>query len=746
MRLTPRPPHRLNILNANPRYETNNIFSEIEPAVRANLGDISGDIEQLRTLYVYSRFSPRAVPTGTLNAEHPEQYTNNLVARWNSETDCWQPVRALTEAGKALRERVADSAELRLLDHLARISRAAKSALARDGRSYHAAASPEKRVLFVQAGVGTGKTTMLNHLVRVTIPDVARESSLPIGLVPVLLDFKGYTEAENLRTVWASLLTKARTRVEDEMSRRGVSRLWEKIAEPFMVLPNGDQIPEIAEAANPVAARSRFIERARVGQVFLERVGLYLAEDKRFPSFVVLILDNLEKLEVSTARQLAIINNLLALLERARGILAVVSVRESTLGNLSHLASFASQHHIERQHLTTPLISEVLQKRIDSSLERLASGGNIERQVALSTGITVTVADVVGMLRTVDSAFSEEVHSLGIARDGGERAAAKELVVSKLMHVCTNRNVRAALDMALTAIESWAIRLEEVLPFYYNMRTKHGRGTLPPFTFDEFLRLSMIGAHLFYSSDDGKNYPNAFGWGNMKPDYGAGRFPTLVKHRLMQFLDNAGRAVAVTDIRKALRQCTGYDDDDILMLLKNFLDDGLIESEEGNRIERIRLVYVTPKLVYILHWLCKTLVYLEHVRNDSVIEFMSTPHYPRSSFADDVENLLEFVWYIFDQERREYGYVKQRSTENPSTMNWYSKMATDQPICFKLFHGITKRINALTSQHIERFEGTAEQRIRSKHQSLNDSIFAACRRGQLYPVIRQELRVACILR
>ncbi len=51
-----------------------------------------------------------------------------------------------------------------------------------------------------------------------------------------------------------------------------------------------------------------------------------------------------------------------------------------------------------------------------------------------------------------------------------------------------------------------------------------------------------------------------------------------------------------------------------------------IESEEGDALPKIKKVYVTPKLVYYLHWLSRTIVYLEHARNDCVVEYKTIPH------------------------------------------------------------------------------------------------------------------------
>jgi len=732
-----RAPYRLVERNPNPVIGTNVIFGEISDELEQCLGEIIDSVDLLEKAYVTERYPSKDAQSGTMNTMNPGLFCANLVSRWHQAQRKWRPVRNLTVAARELTHATRDIAELHFVDWLYRLARYAKQNLNAKAANPQAPPLPERRILFLQAGIGTGKTTMLHHCASVLLPHIRGADVCPVDFLPIILDFKDVPIGARVDRVWRAKMEAARKAVEVYLDSSGVEDIWRAIAEQELYLPSGRLIPEIREARYPRRARAKIVRQSSKANVFLARAAAFLAR-RTVPTVVTVVLDNMEKHDYSTERQLAFIGKLIDFLSETRGAIGVVSVREYTLGNMSHLDAFRSQRHIERQHITAPYIGDMLQKRLNLCMAKLDDPAFRQRTVAIAHGTQVTVSDIKGLLKRVYTSFREErrMRVAGVART--QLAPSKRPSIPGFLHGATDSNCRAALDLVIDALNSWAVATTSVVVHYLDTRDNVRRPELPPLTFDEIVRLSMVEQRQYYDSGYHTWVANVFSWGGRRPEAEHGRFPSLVKYRLMQLLDNAGGPVRVSDLRKIMSIFEGYAGSPLEELLHEFLEQGFVESEEGNDLAKITRLARTRKLIHYLHLLSKTLVYLENVRNDAVIDYATDPHECRQLLAHDLVTVVQFIDFIYRQEKDEYAYVRMRSERRPSILARYAKMARVQPICFKLLRSVCDRVNQLVRNE-DRGKLLAAELARHRDAILDtyggvrSGIMASISSGELYP-------------
>jgi len=432
---------------------------------------------------------------------------------------------------------------------------------------------------------------------------------------------------------------------------------WEDIARDDIYDREGRFLPEIEFSSAREELIKKIIHDSEDPATFLRRVGRHLCKETS-PSPMTLVLDNLDRVPDVRAQRL-FAEHLLGLLEDIPNAVGIIAVREYTLGAMEQAGrQFAGFYHVNRLHLTTPFVGDVLRRRIEGAIKRIDEEKAPDTPIEISRNVTVSLADCRALLNHIVDAFEPETFD---ARESPRDLPTADMNdgmqrLSVFLYNVTNLNIRAALQIVSAALRSWALTQDRFVVEYLGQKASHRPISLSPFTVDELVRLASCGPWLCYDSDLCFFFHNVFATDSQIPERDRGRVPLLHVYRILQYCDRRGLATP----RQVLAdlECLAYDKNENLSFLQTLLERGFLESRAGLGIEEDTALFATRRLHFYLRRFTRSLVYLSMVRNDCHLEYAARPWDFNDSLSENCTEGLKFIWYVLDQEAVQYWYAK----------------------------------------------------------------------------------------
>ncbi len=716
MKLTKRP-HRL-CASRNRLFGRNRLLADLLPEdLEDYFGDIIQDTALLSSAYVEERYT--SDKNSAMNRKYPAEFPDNAACAYNTRTGRWRRLPANSALQKAYGDQIKDKMELTLLTVLDRIARQQS----RIRRSAVSVDLPLNRMAFLQGGIGSGKTTLLHHFHRVLLPKLDGERPHSTKFFFAIIDFNNVDIEQDSQKAKNDVIDAVRTVVEKDAMLESVEA-WGLLARPELYDEAGCLRPAIATSANPEREKRRIIHRASNSTVFLQRASRHIAGMPR-PGIPVIVYDNLDSQPV--LRQLAFIRHLQHLLTSIPSAIGVVSVRERTLGHLCSLGAFMAFGHLKKMHMTTPVLPDLIQKRFDRLLATWDPSMYSGPEILISERASISEYDLREILAHISSAFLPRQKQTRVSsriRDSFGHES-----VDEFLHNATNSNARQAISLVVEGLQSWALRYERPIRDYVVRRDLDQQHKLAPIGVDELVRLAAVGQWRLYDHGQNEFIQNVFGWGSHMPNSTEGRFPLLLVYRMLQFFVSHGDHVPKARVYGDLRWL-GYRQHEISELLEWLIDRGFVESYEGPCLDRVSVLYTTRKTWFYFHFFSKMLVYLEHMRNDSMIEYEANPHDFDSDMVTDAHSVFEFIEYVLDQEEREYAFVR---TKKKPHLKLYKKIVADQPLSWKLLRSVTRRLNDLATYMPNMFPESERPRLARHCRYMKAIVLGKAENGDIWP-------------
>jgi hypothetical protein len=691
-------------------------------------GDIIQDEALLRATYVEDRYP--SDENSPMNRNRPGEFPDNAVSEYDPRTGEWLRSPPNPVLHKEYGDRIKDRMELTLLTVLDRLVRTQK----RVGVANRSADIPLNRMVFLQGGIGSGKTTMMHHFQTVVLPRLNEDRPYANCLFVPIVDFNNIDTEVSSANAKNEVLRTIRQAVERKAGLSSV-QAWERIAEPDIYDASGSVIPAIATSTNPEAEKRRIVNQAKDHSIFLQRAVRHLSMGTR-PGVVVIVYDNLDF--QSVLRQLAFVRHLQHLLGKLPTAIGVVSVRERTLGHLCQLGAFKAFGHLRKMHMTTPVLPVLVQKRFDRLLAAWEPAKDTAPVIQVSERASFSAYDLREVFANVSTAFAPRRKSTKVSSRISDHIGRE--CVDTFLHNATNSNSRQALSLVVEAMQSWAFRYERIIREYIVNRDVDHQRKLPPFGVDELVRLAAVGQLRLYDHSQNEYIQNVFAWGSHMPNAAEGRFPLLLVYRFLQFFETHGDHSTKEQVYSDMRW-VGYRQREIDEVLTWLIDSGFLESYEGPNLAQVTVLYKTRKTWFYFHFLSKMLVYLEHMRNDSVIEYEAQPHEFDANVVMDAHAVFEFIEYVLEQEQLEYAFVRR---ERKQHLKAYKGIVCDQPLSWKLLRSAVRRLNDL-SEHMPAMFPMAERPSLLKHCGYMKAIILdKAEKDVIYPATcpgRNDVRI-----
>jgi len=642
--------------------------------IESYLGEITISDEFLRYAYVSERHPPQ--DGGNMNLSDAGQYGPNVFSE-RAKDGTWRTADRLSAFGESIRQLASDAAELHLIDRILSIGKGLDPNIYSPGFLSGGDAAP--RLCFVQGGIGCGKTTMLHHLIRLMIPDLRSGGLLPFAL-PI-----GYYDLNNLvvdndfiQPHWEKVLESYQTQVGQQTGLNSTEG-WQVIAHEDIYEESGQRRPDIEYDQGPDDAVRSVIGHSKNPAVFLRRVARRLWKSPS-PSPVVFVLDNLDWVPSRTA-QLRFASRLLGLLKDIPSAVGIITVREYTLGEMEEaVQEFAAFYHVNRMHMTTPFMGEVVRRRLARAIAGISEEQALDTPIQIRERITVSHADCKALLQHIVDAFEPEI--VGPRNSPIVDLEGSMTRLSVFLYNVTNSNIRAALQIVSTALKSWALTHDRFVAEYLERKRLRGAIRLSPFTVDELVRLASVGPWLHYDGTQCGFFHNVFATDHGEPNRARGYAPLLHVYRILQLCGRSHWAT-VREITENLK-CLALSPDENWTLLQMLQERGFVESRAGLVIDENKALYPTRKLHFYLRRFSSSLVYLSMVRNDCHLEYSARPWDFHHELIESCHEALKFIWYVLDQEAVQYDYAKAVNRADS-----FGMIAGDWPVGWKLLHSLS---------------------------------------------------------
>ena len=728
-------PYRLVEKFGNSKFDPNQIWDLLGTDLQDYLQDITGDDDILGEAYIPERYTALE---RDLNQFDPGQYTDNMVATYGAKG--WTPDEVLHPEAEGLKDVVTDKAELHLLNSLLKRVDQIAMAVLPTATGALPPELPERRLLFVQAGIGAGKTTLLHHFARISAPQLTKALLIPYRFHVSIVNCDPDAVNDPIEDLWAKILRNVRQNIH-QTAMLDDHDGWAKIAQEDIYESDRRFKPAVSRAPDGVqtAVKRIIYEVNDNDELFIQRCARTLWNS--WPrEIVVLVIDNIDRHEIPWSRQLALCSRLLALLGSCRYLIGIIPLREYTLGNIEQIKAARRYYHLDRMHMTTPVIGKVLQKRLEIVAKNLGRA-SAQMPIKVLPNITVTPADFMDLVRWVARSVDDE-DVIGRKRQPTlEEYKRLRFSVSNFLKAVNDFDLRATLMMVLPAFKSWSFAVQNaVFAYFFNKRNRSSIQAAR-LGLDEMLRLICAGEWARYDQGNGSGIINIFGMLTEKPMPEVGMFPNLIMYRLLEYYDKfssgtGSRMIKINDLRRDLG-IFGYSAKKVDNLIMDTIYNRFVESPEGMRKDNIKNIIKTQKTIYYLHPLCKLLVYLENVRNDSPIQYESTPHEVRTKITKDLLEVLKFIDYIFFMEKAELDFIRNKDRDNRSKPNMrvYNLFLGNQPICWRLLRSVGQRASDLYRIHKEWFPEDESKTVLRRFHSLRYRIQEANRLGDLVPAI-----------
>jgi len=682
------------------------------------LGDIKDSDDLLRHAYVSQR---HPADDGGRDRVDPGQFGPNVFAERTDKG--WRPADWSFSSKDSIRQLVSDDAEASLIDRILVTAESLSADIYGEGclsGMGHAAT----RLSFIQGGIGCGKTTMLRHLIQLTVPDLQTKKLLSSNLPIVYYDLN-YKELEDheIGLLWNGILKAFKEQVGNKTGLQNLNG-WERIAQDSIRDSEGRLRPEIECSPSPEEAIRKIIAQADNPATFLKRAARYLWKSATCP--VIFVLDNLDWIP-NRSIHIGFAKRMLALLEEIPSALGIITVREYTLGNMEESErEFEAFSHVKRLHMTTPLIGEVVRRRLERAIDKISEEEAQNTFVEVREHVRVTPADCKELLQHILDAFEPEIplhdrHRSSTTADieGGMRR------LSVFLYSVTNSNVRAALEIVNAALRSWALTHDRFVEQYLKQR-KQNDIRLSPFTVDELVRLASIGRWLHYDSKQCGLFHNVFATKNREPDRANGFASLLHTYRVLQCISHCDSFTPkqVIDDLECLAQTPGENSD----LLQMLLERGFIESRAGLDLGMHKALFPTKKLRFYLRVFSTSLVYLSMVRNDCYLEYQAQPWDFHDGMMKNCHEALKFIEYVLDQEGVQYSYAKDVNRGDK-----FRSIAGDWPISWRLLRNVDGFLTSVSNR--ERIPTKELEEIRKRIAELERSIRSQIAQKRVHGVI-----------
>jgi hypothetical protein len=511
--------------------------------------------------------------------------------------------------------------------------------------------------------------------------------------------------SENIDVVWRLVLKGIRTQVAS-CTQLDTSKGWRDISRDEIFGADGKYLPAIEEhpRGKEHAIKTIIHKMAKDDQLFVTRASRYLASQS-IPRHIVVVIDNVDRSEIPSNRQRALWNRLVALLSKCRSVVGIIPLREYTLGNASCLRAFERYHHIERLHVTTAHFGEALSTRLALFKRSLTDTHSDGLSVRVRDNVTMVLRDLSGFVQALTAAIDSPS-----SREAGRRVQGGRLTcIADLLHGMTNSDLRLALRLLIAALRSWAFLDATFVTEFLVERDEAAKRRSPASTVDalnsrgggridlsgdELLRLMCVGDYRYFAEEHSVGVVNIFGGGGEVPSEEVGRFPALIRYRILTYLDRfAGqRHVPLSDILVRLNMF-GYTGGEVRRIVEELFEKGFVESPEGIDINKVKRVFKTRKTHFYLRPLCKLLVYLENMRNDVVIDYKSQPHECHDDIGVDLPEVVNFIYFILRQEIAERAFIDRCANQSVNEM--YASMLGEQPLSWRLLRSIADRTVSL---------------------------------------------------
>lgn len=578
----------------------------------------------------------------------------------------------------------------------------------------------DDRFFLLQGGLGTGKTTMLRYFAE-HVFDHALAIDFP-KLRPCVLfvDFQvGYSPAEAI----------TRSEIYKRLKREIIKIFPDLKTEDGLTLISRK---ELSDQEGFIAIREkerrRIILKARADTVFVQRALSYLASNNYV---VVVVFDNCDC--YSHKNQLNIFGYLNRLLTEVSEAFGIISLREYTLNELGLLRGMKAFYDLKTIHMTTASVRGMLKRRFEYASDLLDLGQPPELELPeLAPGFKVTM-----------TSYREFLNKW--------RRCLLDKTTIHWMKDMANDNLCDVMRIVRAIVCSANIDVTRIISDYYENvklynRKKRGEPWTKKVSTEEFLRLLMLGnihelTSTIYKDTEETLVQNIFDFNNEMPkgfDSLSGRFPLLIKYHAMLYFGSAKWRSKNVFLKRF--SIYGYSKDELLELLKWFIDLYFVESKEGTDVSKIKEISATRKLGFYLHKLTKFIIYQENVRNDVYLTYANTAHYYDTELTKDVHELYYFYRQIMRYECQEYAYMKEHQQQGFVVK--YASIVGQQPICWRLLKACRKRITQLWIP-ISKKSDFEKKRLVDEFNSLRLEILERCQNDELLPKMSVEVRDRC---
>lgn len=212
-------------------------------------------------------------------------------------------------------------------------------------------------------------------------------------------------------------------------------------------------------------------------------------------------------------------------------------------------------------------------------------------------------------------------------------------------------------------------------------------------SFDEFMRISLLGQKEFLETDAGHCHPgssvNMFR--TVQTTKGSECF--LLFHTLTYLVTHFQRKVAITCGRlTAILLALAVEEDTITRTLRFMLHTGLVESPQGTRLLLDHIIMPTWKAWFYVHRLAKYLTYIDVIKEDTPLDF----RYRHGEMGFNQDRSFFFLKFIDWVRRVEISEVHNLDAD---TEAHYCVLCGSSPICLKLVKSYVLRVAELLTKN-----------------------------------------------
>jgi hypothetical protein len=581
---------------------------------------------------------------------------------------------------------------------------------------------PEERFFIVQGGIGCGKTTLLKHFSQHSFPAALSIEFPHLTGHSFSVDFQtGFSPAK--RVTKSEICRRLKATIVAKFPNLDTVAGWEAIAGSEL---SRRQV-EVSYADNAGKAKRAIIREARSDRVFVRRALHYLSQTE---SAVLLVFDNSDRLPVTS--QLCIFAHMHEILSDVPRAFGLISLREFSLNDLGQLKGMRAYYELKTLHITTPSVHGILGRRFALASDLLDSEPPAPLPMSgLAPGFEITMASYREFLQKWAKCVLSDSDTIA------------------WMYDSANGDIRGMIRIVRAVLSSPFMDARRIVSDFYagklrGGRRKHVRPWLKKVSSDEFLRLALRGDSYgrsleIYSDSRDMLFQNMFdleGQVPAGPTSLSGRFPVLLKYRIMDFFGTARRRSKNTYL--STFTIYGHSNTELLEVLQWFVDFYFLESKEGMNAKRVKWLLATRKLGFYMHRLTKFLIYLENVRNDVYVTYNSNPHRYGTTLFNDLQELFKFYEEILRHERLECAFMKRQKS-----LNKYASLVGYQPISWKLLKGCRNRLVQLKQITRESMSRPQAATVIAGFNRVRSLILTAAKQGAILPRMQPEAIGRC---